>query len=929
MDIETYILTVYDNDGNPIEIPALQGRGIESISRTSGNGTAGSRDIYTITYSDGTTSQFQIYNGKDGTPYTLTDADKSAIASAAAGMIDAPVTSVNGKTGAIQLKAADVGALPSTTTIPSKTSQLADDVGYARESDLSQLSAEIEEYKIPYIVGNSTTAGTWTGTYDGITEYRDGLTVLYKINVEGVSGGTTLDINGLGAKSVNRNASTAVTTMYPVGTVLMLTYSGGAWLTADYDANTKNTAGTSNKVGTKMYLAGATSQTSSGTTTYTNKNVYIGTDNCLYSNGEKVATETQVNQFSETIAEQKRNFAALENSAYAPIPQLPANGQKAGDDIGGGGRVPNFENAIDPVTCTLNQRISSTGATKDAPGDIFTDYIPVKSTDTIYVNLPLTNLNTDYSRVKFYSGAPGSYAYINSSDAKLGAQFTVNENDGVCSFALNTYNGVALGATYTAIRLVLDINGTTEVKADDIADLIVTVNEPISYTELPGEKATVSADFDGDNITAQDIYNYMDKLVSKYPRLITKEVMGKDASNTYDCCRYVFGRRAYDAWMRQNYPPMYAWVNGSAVIYSVSVSPRIGDTLYTTKYVGTSKGTVTAVNNANQTRTVGGVVYTRDKTKDVEPTLVYTETPYSTNHVGTYANHKNEVTRDNNGVKTRVGSIVSMDGDTMVCNDTRTYIRYPLADRDSEYKIKPTILIGANEHGLDSDGSGDAAEPAIITARLAKDLCECDPRHAYLNALRENYNIVLVPVINPYGYTVGKYTNSRNVNIDRNFDTPGWGKDTVDTRHGEYGGSENETQYWMNTCVASKAVVGMANHSYGHKVDSSTGEITVAGTCGCLIPRPVDAYDEYIEHIEMVMNSYNLSLIFSNSAEPESHAKTRSYMDWVGIRCCALEMQASEGFLLDGGGQRFTERVMEADYTMLLQFLYMLITNQQ
>lgn len=303
MDIETYILTVYDNDGNPIEIPALQGRGIENISRTAGNGAAGSRDIYTITYSDGTTSQFQIYNGKDGTPYTLTDADKSAIASAAAGMIDAPVTSVNGKTGAIQLKAADVGALPSTTTIPSKTSQLADDVGYARKSYLSQLSAEIEEYKIPYIVGNSTTAGTWTGTYDGITEYRDGLTVLYKINVEGVSGGTTLDINGLGAKSVNRNASTAVTTMYPVGTVLMLTYSGGAWLTADYDANTKNTAGTSNKVGTKMYLAGATSQTSSGTTTYTNKNVYIGTDNCLYSNGEKVATETQVNQFSETIAD--------------------------------------------------------------------------------------------------------------------------------------------------------------------------------------------------------------------------------------------------------------------------------------------------------------------------------------------------------------------------------------------------------------------------------------------------------------------------------------------------------------------------------------------------------------------------------------------------------------------------------------------------
>jgi len=73
------------------------------------------------------------------------------------------------------------------------------------------------------------------------------------------------------------------------------------------------------------------------------------------------------------------------------------------------------------------------------------------------------------------------------------------------------------------------------------------------------------------------------------------------------------------------------------------------------------------------------------------------------------------------------------------------------------------------------------------------------------------------------------------------------------------------------------------------------------------------------------MNGYNLSLLFSDHAEPESYAKTRSYMDWVGIRCCALEMQVSEGFILSGGGQMFTGRVMEACYTQLLQFLNMLI----
>ena len=147
---------------------------------------------------------------------------------------------------------------------------------------------------IPYIEGNSTTAGTWTGTCESITEYYDGLTILYKLNVAGASGGTTLDINGLGAVAVNRNASTAVTTIYPAGTVLLLTYSGGKWLTADYDANSKNTAGTSAKNDTQLYLVGATSKTSSGTTTYVNDNVYIGADNELYSNGKKVVTEGNI-----------------------------------------------------------------------------------------------------------------------------------------------------------------------------------------------------------------------------------------------------------------------------------------------------------------------------------------------------------------------------------------------------------------------------------------------------------------------------------------------------------------------------------------------------------------------------------------------------------------------------------------------------------
>lgn len=42
------------------------GNGIESIVRTSGDGSAGTTDTYTITYTDTTTSTFTVVNGADG-----------------------------------------------------------------------------------------------------------------------------------------------------------------------------------------------------------------------------------------------------------------------------------------------------------------------------------------------------------------------------------------------------------------------------------------------------------------------------------------------------------------------------------------------------------------------------------------------------------------------------------------------------------------------------------------------------------------------------------------------------------------------------------------------------------------------------------------------------------------------------------------------
>ena len=56
--------------------------------------------------------------------------------------------------------------------------------------------------------------------------------------------------------------------------------------------DTKNSAGTTNWINKKLYLVGAETQATNPTTN-SNVNVYIGTDNCLYSNGTKVLTAHQ------------------------------------------------------------------------------------------------------------------------------------------------------------------------------------------------------------------------------------------------------------------------------------------------------------------------------------------------------------------------------------------------------------------------------------------------------------------------------------------------------------------------------------------------------------------------------------------------------------------------------------------------------------
>ena len=117
----------------------------------------------------------------------------------------------------------------------------------------------------------NTTEGTWEGTNSRITSYYDGLTVIFKVGIAGISDGTTLNINNLGAKACYLRGTTKVTTHYAVGTMVIFTYNAttDAFYSSDYDANSSVTQTVRTTNGNFPLLLRGTSAGTTTTTTST------------------------------------------------------------------------------------------------------------------------------------------------------------------------------------------------------------------------------------------------------------------------------------------------------------------------------------------------------------------------------------------------------------------------------------------------------------------------------------------------------------------------------------------------------------------------------------------------------------------------------------------------------------------------------------
>lgn len=431
--------------------------------------------------------------------------------------------------------------------------------------------------------------------------------------------------------------------------------------------------------------------------------------------------------------------------------------------------------------------------------------------------------------------------------------------------------------------------------------------------QLPGDGSD-EADFNTANVTTPEVYAYMDALWSRYRTYMVKQNLGKDSSGQHDYYRYVFSKAYWRAWYKENYPKMFAWQNGSTVVYSVSVSPRVGDTMYTTPYIGTAYNTVSAVNSETigvaSTRTVNGLVFTRYTDGDVEPTIVYTVP------IAITSTYKGRTYTDAFNAS---HGIAEFTHEYIVDSQGTKFFRYPFEDKKLDKSSLFSVFILTNEHG----NHGDSMIPSVVVMRMLKDMCN-NADVPFLRWLKENAVVTVIPVGNPYG----GYNNANGVNINRNYDTPGWAGSNTDPAggtkeegaFGAYAGSEIETQYIMNTIQQAKANVGLSGHGRGVPTDV-LGEYNSSAMyqgCGFDVERMWKVEEALFSMYNFGFQPNGQHTTADQTADDAMTAgKSPSYIQYAGAVGGLIEIDDYEVGTLDS----FTPLAMEQAYAEVLLVL--------
>ena len=248
--------------------------------------------------------------------------------------------------------------------------------------------------------------------------------------------------------------------------------SDGAWATP---TNTKNTAGAGAENGTKLYLVGASAQTD-GIKTSSYSGVYIGTDNCLYSNNTKVSVNGHTHGTSITsgstagitlTAGKSFTLSAGGTTAAFTIPSAPtavayaSSAGKIGTATVGGTSVPIFWNAGVPSACTNYVRYGDQSVGEHDANNMNVDGVYYGS-----ANMPTTAMGWTERSGGGTDGAVFAQAYSTAwvgqigQDYRNGNLYSRGRNNGTwtswCRIPKSTAKN--LGGTTTPIYMAADGN---------------------------------------------------------------------------------------------------------------------------------------------------------------------------------------------------------------------------------------------------------------------------------------------------------------------------------------------------------------------------------------------------------------------------------------------------------------------------------------
>lgn len=409
------------------------------------------------------------------------------------------VTSVNGKKGAVVLTAEDVGALPNTTAIPTKTSELENDEGFLTPKDIGNISSVQSDwmqndFNAPSYIQNKT---HWAVVSRGEmiifaeVNFEDGMCGInahpnftigdtYMVTI-----GSFAEVSCVAAEYIEDGVALGVqltmmsddemvvivefyddfADMMGVPVMVVSTYNG------HYSINVFSTQETVHKLPSK----------------YLNMSDIVQAV-IVALKGESDAVFGVVDDANNiTIS------GSLESGTYT-LKYENADGTTTEIGTFTVGEVgPAYTNVFDPAKATLNQRWSNSSyafVTSSGDGYVVSDYIPVSlSSDTSNPTMLHFRGGTfaGNANIVFYDSSKSIKPSATQSTNGAGMQVTTTEvttdENGDYQIKLG-YKNKAFDSNWTSgvayMRVGLQINTSgTAITATDIQDVIMTINELI------------------------------------------------------------------------------------------------------------------------------------------------------------------------------------------------------------------------------------------------------------------------------------------------------------------------------------------------------------------------------------------------------------------------------------------------------------------